>query len=334
MQTPNQKEYTKERQRILRLLNKVVPQELQLDLNTYLPTKPKRITQKQINELKKIKKKDVLKVTKPENIYTELVGNIFNTHKIDIHTGRTHGSLTDDTEVHSRIYKEKKKYKYPYKRLTEEQKQRNKAQRHIEALANQAEKRGYIIDRDIVQQAFSHMSPSQIMSLKEKDINPYLSFLDKETGEIISYRERIRRVASKNLEVAREVTGLRRETADILDTDIVSSSFYELIAQRAIDYADKYSRVEAFSGAKIIKAFLSRQAERLSYDKLGQVLNKAQEHGIVISYEVLYNKDEAMAYQSDIIDLLRELGMEETTVEHVTDSVYMEVDEDEKMPWE
>lgn len=215
--------------------------------------------------------------------------------------------------------KKQSKIKQEYRRV----------RRNLLRKINRATKRGYIID-NIVPAIPKKPTEASIRRLEKISANLYekVKAIDFETGEIIRGTERRKQERKEAAAKAQETRRALRYNAEKQITeefeysdystfpneeDMVIANFRSLVISRFPE-----------SAGPVLTRWLNNIIVQQGKIAVAQMLQDAQDNGIIIDYKVAYDNDSLMGAIADMMDFLPEIG--DISKQELLDSLEMEED--------
>lgn len=231
------------------------------------------------------------------------------------------------------------------KQLTDIEKAYQKARKSLQSKVNRESKKGYFVDVDYIPKVPKKITQGSVRKLEKlsKDFVNKSEYVDFETGDIYSGKyaklhkmsntpqkpkkltkeeiaeikreERLAYLDKKGAESARE--SLNTETPNFepfpFESEMVIQNFRSNVISRFPENA-----------GPVLERWLDNIIAQQGEEAVAQMLQDAQDAGVVIDYKVAYSNELLMGAISDMMDYMPDLGQMER--EDILDSLEMEED--------
>ena len=200
---------------------------------------------------------------------------------------------------------------------TKSQKAYNKELQRIKRFISRAEKRGYQFQENIAPNKPKKITPASIRRLKK--ITPdYLYGKavyggEATGGEIVSGRrgraEERKQAAKKSVETKRRIKESYNTQDDITHryNENEDTSFYDKVS-----ISQWYTQLREFANGEaygLLRAWMGGIIAENGQHNTAVMINNAIDHGVILTWEVVYDTDEAERYIGRMIDYLPEAGV-------------------------
>lgn len=204
--------------------------------------------------------------------------------------------------------------------MTENQKQYNKQLTRIKNAIKKAEKEGYIVPQDILPQTPTRITKKRIEELKEitpKKLRLKSEFLDIETGELITGKEKEKQKAEERKQARK-----RKKTSQSIQENISTTSQSEILHISTFD--EIYNRIDS----------LPREYGVRTYDGAWHKISEAHYIEAILDTMIEERLQDEIAYiehlqnkQSAIIEVIDDLpyASSQGTLEHLFDQLIIHV---------
>lgn len=192
----------------------------------------------------------------------------------------------------------------------------NKELRRIKRLISRAEKRGYQFEQNIIPKTPKKITPASVRRLKR--ITPdYLYGKavyggEATAGEIVSGKrgrtEERKEAARKSVETKRwiqESYKTQDETQRYKENE--DTSFYDKVS-----ISHWYAQLREFANGEaygLLRAWMGGMIAENGEHDVAEMINNAIDRGVILTWEVVYDMDEAERYIGRMLDYLPEAGV-------------------------
>lgn len=197
------------------------------------------------------------------------------------------------------------------KKLTPLRREYNKQRKRIQQAIKRAEKRGYILEKDILPPIPKKITTQSVKRLSKIDTNKIYENsvkLDTETGEITPGKEARKQerseAAKKAAKTRKEVryNPVKQEVEQYeIPTYISFPSEADIVIQNF--KADVVSRFPEVA-APILSDWLNRLLSLYDKEDVAQMLQDSADAGVTIDYSVSYNEEALLSRIADMMDYL------------------------------
>lgn len=197
------------------------------------------------------------------------------------------------------------------KKLTPLRREYNKQRKRIQQAIKRAEKRGYILEKDILPPIPKKITTQSVKRLSKIDTNKIYENsvkLDTETGEITPGKEARKQERS---EAAKKAAKTRKEVRynpvkqEVEQYEIPTYTSFPSEADIVIQNfkADVVSRFPEVA-APILSDWLNRLLSLYDKEDVAQMLQDSVDAGVTIDYSVSYNEEALLSRIADMMDYL------------------------------
>lgn len=197
------------------------------------------------------------------------------------------------------------------------QKAYNKELQRIKRFIARAKKRGYQFEENIIPKKPKRITPASVRRLKR--ITPdYLYGKavyggEATAGEIVSGKrgraEERKQAGRKSAEAKRRIKESYNNQDDITQryNENEDTSFYDKVS-----ISQWYAQLREFANGEaygLLRAWMGGLIAENGQHDVAVMINKAIDHGVILTWEVVYDMDEAERYIGRMIDYLPEAGV-------------------------
>lgn len=197
------------------------------------------------------------------------------------------------------------------KKLTPLRREYNKQRKRIQQAIKRAEKRGYILEKDILPPIPKKITTQSVKRLSKIDTNKIYENsvkLDTETGEITPGKEARKQERS---EAAKKAAKTRKEVRynpvkqEVEQDEIPTYTSFPSEADIVIQNfkADVVSRFPEVAGP-ILSDWLNILLSLYDKEDVAQMLQDSADAGVTIDYSVSYNEEALLSRIADMMDYL------------------------------
>ena len=204
------------------------------------------------------------------------------------------------------------------KRVSKLQEEYKRVRRNLLQKVRRAEKRGYIFESEVVPKIPKKITKGSINRLQKISSKLYqkAEFLDVETGEILTSKEGRKLEKQRSRRKAQE-RKRKAYTRFPSEAEIVISNFRSDVVTRFPESAEP-----------ILSSWLNSVIQEHGENAVAQMLQNAQNSGIVIDAKVAYNEELLLGAIADMLDFLPDI--ESLDKAYILDQ--LEIDEDWENP--
>lgn len=193
----------------------------------------------------------------------------------------------------------------------------NKEIRRIKRFISRAEKRGYQFEEGVVPKKPKKITPASVRRLKK--ITPDYLYRkavyggEATAGEIVSGKrgrtEERKEAARKSAETKRGLKESGHKQDDITQRykENEDASFYDKVS-----ISQWYAQLREFANGEaygLLRAWMGGIIAENGEHNTATMINNAIDHGVILTWEVVYDMDEAERYIGRMIDYLPEAGV-------------------------
>ena len=193
----------------------------------------------------------------------------------------------------------------------------NKEIRRIKRFISRAEKRGYQFEEGVVPKKPKKITPASVRRLKK--ITPDYLYRkavyggEATAGEIVSGKrgrvEERKQAGIKSAETRRRIKDSYNTQDDITQRykENDNTSFYDKVS-----ISHWYAQLREFANGEaygLLRAWMGGIIAENGEHNTATMINNAIDHGVILTWEVVYDMDEAERYIGRMIDYLPEAGV-------------------------
>lgn len=193
----------------------------------------------------------------------------------------------------------------------------NKELRRIKRFISRAEKRGYQFEENIIPKKPKKITPASVRRLKKITPNYLYSRSvyggEATAGEIVSgkrgRKEEQKARSRKAVESKRRVKESHHSQGGITQRykENEDTSFYDKVS-----ISQWYAQLREFANGEaygLLRAWMGGVIAENGVHNVAVMINNAIDHGVILTWEVVYDMDEAERYIGRMIDYLPEAGV-------------------------
>lgn len=215
------------------------------------------------------------------------------------------------------------------KKYTKNQELFLKEQRRLTSFIARKEKEGYWFDENIVPQMPKRVTAKaleEIKSITPNTLYKHAEWVDRETGEFMSARQKLTENRQKGQEVRKQKQEFFSENAGWLyaTDNMAMDNFYDLVVKNFI------SKLHVFNGdlAKVLEDWVMNLVKGNGVENVAQMLLQGEQNGVVVTFTVIYHKPSMLNYMADMMTYLHNQG--EIYAEQILE-IYEQFDSIEEM---
>lgn len=193
----------------------------------------------------------------------------------------------------------------------------NKEIRRIKRFISRAEKRGYQFEQNIIPKKPKKITPASVRRLKKITPNYLYSKAvyggEATAGEIVSGKrgrvEERKQAGRKSAEIKTRIKKSYNGQDDITQRykENEDTSFYDKVS-----ISHWYAQLREFANGEaygLLRAWMGGIIAENGEHNTATMINSAIDHGVILTWEVVYDMDEAERYIGRMIDYLPEAGV-------------------------
>lgn len=218
------------------------------------------------------------------------------------------------------------------KKISKTQKEYRRVRSNLLRKISRASKRGYLFDENLVPEIPQKVTKSAIKKLEKISAELYdkAEHVDFETGEVLSgteARKQERQESARKAVATRKGIRYNREeqTTEQFEYQYDDYSMFPSEAEMVISNfrSNVVSRFPENAGP-VLERWLNNCIVQNGKEAVAQMLQDAQDAGIIVDYKVAYDNDLLMGSIADMLDYMPDMG--DLSKQMVLDSLEMEED--------